>query len=637
LSLSPASAAAAKVSVSGLCALGDTLYWVEGRPELAGAKVVCRLSADGASAEVISPPGCSFGSRVHEYGGGELCVTDLGGPLVIGVRASDQAIVSFRPGDREVTLVLGAVEGERRGGLDAVASTLVFVAEHLSANEGAGAQRMLRGVDLRSGRVVELAAGRDFYATPTLCPDANELAFLAWDHPEMPWEAAELWSAQLAGLEIFDLDKVAGGKGTAVSSPVFAQTIGTTPFHALCWLEEIDGFARPVMEKFPLGVHGREHGGPLWGLGEHHLVASAGRLFAHGVVDGLSRLFEISENAERDLQVEGTSITSLVVVERNGAAQVAWLGATPDALAAVGWVEPETGQQGLLELGPHSPLGANERARARSLSVTGPRGAVGALVFEPPEGTAPYPGVLFCHGGPTGMARAGYDPLVQLLTSHGFCVVAPNFAGSTGYGAEVRHRLNAQWGVADVDDCVAVADALVSEGLLEAGHLGIRGTSAGGFTALLAARSGRFAATCSWYGVADLVTLAATTHDFEAHYTDSLVGPLPEALELYRERSPVNHAGQIRSAVLLLQGTEDAVVPPAQAEAMAAALSDAGQEVTVRFFEGEAHGFRRFETLEAAYGAELALYQCHLTEHRPVEHRLGNLHLSEHHAENPGG
>ena len=612
--LSPAAAAAAKVSVSGLCALGDTLYWVEGRPELGGAKVVCRLRPTETQAEVISPPSLSLGSRVHEYGGGELCVTDLGGPLLIGVRSEDQALVSFRPGDAAAEVVLRGAEGERRGGLAEVGALLVFVAERHGPGEGSTLSRVIAGMELRSGHVVDLASGRDFYANPTLCPDGNELAFLAWDHPAMPWEASELWSAQLSGLHLFDLVMVAGGKGTAASSPVFGDTIGTTPFHTLCWLEEIDGFARPVMEKFPLGIPRMEYGGPLWGLGDHHLVTGAGQLFAHGPLDGISRVVEVTNGAEVDLEVAGTSITTMVAYDTNGALRVAWLGATPDALAAVGWIEPATNHHGLVELGPVSTLAPEERSVARGIRVAGPRGEIGALVFEPRTGTAPFPGVLLCHGGPTGMARAGYDPLVQLLTSHGFCVVAPNFAGSTGYGSEVRHRLDGAWGVADVEDCVAVADALVDKGLLIAGRLGIRGTSAGGFTALLASISGRFAATCSWYGVADLVTLAATTHDFEAHYTDALVGPLPETEELHAARSPVNRAGEIRSAVLVLQGSDDAVVPPSQAEAMAVALTEAGQEVTLRFFEGEGHGFRRLDTLEVAFGAELAFYQHHLGE-----------------------
>jgi dipeptidyl aminopeptidase/acylaminoacyl peptidase len=598
--LTPEIAARAKVSASGLCSLAGRLYWVEGRPELGGAKVVCSWAPGEPASRVVSPEGLSLGSRVHEYGGGECCATWHEGPKLAGVRADDQALVAFAPGSDELEVLVAPEDRVHRGALAARGSTIIFVSEDLAEDQGVA--RALWHLDLDDGSCRRLHAGRGFYANPVLDEAGERVAFLCWDHPEMPWEAAEVWSASLVAGQLASAEQVGGGSGRPAQSPWFADG-------ALRWLEEREGYARPVEGPAMLGDVVAEHGAPLWSLGEHHLVAAAGeegaRWFATVQVGGVSRLMSVQEGREVDLGIEGTSLTTLAPFEGG----CAWLGATPEALGAVGVVGPDGEDRGSLVVA--AAPGAEGAPRARSWEVEGPAGTIGALVVVPP-GEGPLPGVLLCHGGPTGMARAGYDPLVQLLVAHGLCAVLPNYAGSTGYGAEVRHRLDGAWGVADVADCVQLADALVAEGLLAPGRLAIRGGSAGGFTALLAGTSGRFAAVCSWYGVADLLTLAATTHDFESRYLDRLVGPLPEATQRYVARSPVNRAGEIDAAVLLLQGDDDPVVPPSQAEAMAAALRSAGREVEVVIFPGESHGFRRLDTLQAAYEAELGFYQRHL-------------------------
>jgi dipeptidyl aminopeptidase/acylaminoacyl peptidase len=228
--------------------------------------------------------------------------------------------------------------------------------------------------------------------------------------------------------------------------------------------------------------------------------------------------------------------------------------------------------------------------------------------WQGPDGEAP-PLIVHCHGGPTGSADAGFDPMVQMLTTRGYAVATVNFAGSTGYGREYRRALDGQWGVADVDDCVEVARWLAETGRVDGQRMAIRGGSAGGLTALGSlVRSDRFAAAVSWYGVTDLMGLVTTTHDFESRYMDRLVGPLPEAASLYEERSPLNRVDEMTGAVLLLQGEDDPVVPPDQTRRMAAALTERGVHCEVRYFEGESHGFRRADTLVACFEAELGFY-----------------------------
>jgi dipeptidyl aminopeptidase/acylaminoacyl peptidase len=226
-----------------------------------------------------------------------------------------------------------------------------------------------------------------------------------------------------------------------------------------------------------------------------------------------------------------------------------------------------------------------------------------------PNDEAP-PLIVHCHGGPTGSADAGFDPVIQMLTTRGYAVATVNFAGSTGYGSAYRQALDGAWGVTDVDDCIAVARWLAETGRVDGQRMAIRGGSAGGLTALGAlVRSTMFAAAVSWYGVTDLMGLVATTHDFESRYTDRLIGPLPEAAADYAQRSPVQHVDEITGAVLLLQGEDDPVVPADQTRQMAAALVARGVRCEVRYFAGESHGFRRADTLVACFEAELAFYQ----------------------------
>jgi dipeptidyl aminopeptidase/acylaminoacyl peptidase len=226
-----------------------------------------------------------------------------------------------------------------------------------------------------------------------------------------------------------------------------------------------------------------------------------------------------------------------------------------------------------------------------------------------PTDTSPPPLITWCHSGPTSACQPGLDLTLQFFTTRGFAVACVDYAGSTGYGRDYRVALWGQWGVADAEDCLDAARHLADHGDVDPDRMAVRGGSAGGMTALNALAAGEgFTACTALYAVTDLLSLAATTHDFEAHYNDRLIGPLPEARDLFVERSPVSRADAMKGAVLLLQGTDDAVVPPAQAERMRDALVAAGTPCDLRFFEGEGHGFRRADTLTTCLEAELAFY-----------------------------
>jgi len=303
---------------------------------------------------------------------------------------------------------------------------------------------------------------------------------------------------------------------------------------------------------------------------------------------------------------------SALCAHRDG---LALIGSTPDTPANVWvWTPGHAARPQRPAVGP--ALGPRDVSPGEPFMLTGRSGRpvhgtlyrpTSAGTTGPADGTPPL--VTWCHGGPTSSCQAGLDLTLQFFTTHGFAVACVDYAGSTGYGRSYRCALWGQWGVADAEDCLDAALHLAERGDIDPQRMAIRGGSAGGMTALNALAAGEgFGACASWYGVTDLMGLVATTHDFEAHYTDRLIGPLPGSRALYVERSPVSRAASMAGSVLLLQGTEDAVVPPSQAESMRDALRSAGIRCDLRFFEGEGHGFRRADTLTACLEAELSFY-----------------------------
>jgi len=614
-----------KISASNLRSLGSDLFWIEGRPELGGRRLVVRWS-DGGTPEIISPGDLSLSSRVHEYGGGEMAVVDHDGPLVVGVRASDQALVAFRPGDRAEAVLCAPTAGRALGDLAPVpgAPWVLAVSE-----EGVGGrtERSVVAVSLNHQPPITIREGRDFFAGAKVAPGGDALVWSCWDHPAMPWEASEVWWAPVvdeASMTLGEPIKLAGGPDGPAGYPAFDDD------GSVVMIAEIEGWARPVRWRpggplEGLGEEGVEFGCPLWVLGEVQLVAGGGHLVAVEHRDGLTRVVDVGDGSSLPLDLEATAVSGLALASGD----VAWLGPTPTRLGAVARMRRwGAGERTVIPLGPRSPLDDRDVSLPVAVAAEGGDGRrIHGLLYRPssniatgPEGVAP-PVVVFCHGGPTGQARAGFDATIQLLTSRGFAVVAANYAGSTGYGAAYRHRLDGAWGIADVADCVDLVAWLGALGEVDPDRAAIRGSSAGGFTALLGVTTGAFRGAVSWYGVANLLTLAESTHDFESHYLDTLVGPLPSAVGRYVERSPVSRAEEMTGAVLLLQGLDDPVVPPEQAETMTAALRARGQEVELITFEGESHGFRRLETLVAAFDAEIAFYERHLCHEAPVRGR----------------
>ena len=527
-----ARAASLKHSASCLRSWGDQLFWIEGRPELDGDRVV--LSArEGGVPQIVSPPGVSLSSRVHEYGGGALCILDRStGPVIVGVRAHDQAIISFHPHDPEVTEVVGGSRQTALGDLSpGPGESILAVRERHHEGE---VHRDIVRIDLAGGGILPLVSGRDFYSDPRT-GEGDRIVWCAWDHPSMPWEGSEVWTAQLRTIEdrveVCEVTHVAGSPTQPASSPVILADGSLALIGAAEDRAELGRWSG-VSGLAPLGRGEGEVGQPLWILGTTSVARVAGTDELACVYRSRGRSMAARPVGEGLEAMHGLPGSVAEVVST--ATGVGILGVGDEELGFVAWWT-RSGGVTKVALGP---------------SVPGP-----VSTAEPVE--------VQCEDG-------------------------------------------------RVEDCVALVEGLAAQGRVDATRAAIRGSSAGGLTALLGLTTGAFVGAVSWYGVADLVTLAQSTHDFESRYLDRLIGPIPEALAVYEERSPVHRAHEMAGAALLLQGLEDPVVPPAQAESMARALRENGHHVELIEFPGESHGFRRLETLVTAFAAEVAFYERHL-------------------------
>jgi dienelactone hydrolase len=646
--LGPAELAAAKISRSDLRTDGRAAYWLESRPDERGRNALWR-APPGGPAEEITPPGADVRSRVHEYGGGAFCVLgggDHAGSRVAAVDRGTQRITLFTPGADAV--VLGPEPagdpGPALGDLAPTADGRWVCAVREGPIPGGGGRRgrtlVAFSVD-RPGECGELVAAGDFVVAPRPSADGRWLAFVSWDHPDMQWDRSWLGVAPLTEedgrLVAGNPQRVAGGGGVSVGEPVW------TRHGDLVFVADTGGWWQPWLAEVSTGgVVGpprrlcavpEEFHAPDWSLGVRTMAELRdGRLACCARADGTDRLAVLDPRTGEleTLDQPCATVAGVVVVDDGVTERLVWLGRTPDG-GPPRWTAvpggPGAGAGGDVRppaLGPASISTGRHLSFAVPETHGAPGAAPGEVVpaheafawyYEPrreavlgPDDARP-PLVVVCHGGPTGSADAGFDVTVQFFTSRGFAVAAVNYGGSTGYGRAYRQSLRGRWGLLDTVDCVAGARHLASAGLADPARLVIRGSSAGGLTALNALRAGgTFAAATAWYPVTDL-SVSPPEHEFEVHYTEGLVGRLPEALATYRRRSPAFAVDEMQGSVLICQGLDDPVVPPRQAEELAAALVGRGADCTLLTFPGESHGFRQAATVAACIRAELDLYQ----------------------------
>ncbi len=590
--------------------------WVEGRPREGGRMVVVEAQADGTTVELL-PAGFSARTQVHEYGG--RCVA-LTADALIASNWEDQRLWRFTPGAEPVPLTPEPPSARADRYADPVVTPdgrwVICVRER--HRPGTDADHPTVENDLVAVAVepsgaptepVALTGGHDFYSAPRLAPDGSELAWLSWDHPAMPWTSTSCWRAPVREGAVPSLGPatLVADDGAAVQQPVWSP--GGRLHHvsdATGWWNVYDAERNLFPIEAETGEAGWRFGTSTYGFTpDGALVAAWSGPEGSGlgtVVDGQPVPVDTVFDDVGSLQVDGRRVVCVA--------------GSPTRPPAVVRVDLDSGAVEVLRASRELPVDAAHLSRPERVRYpTGDGEEAWALVYPPtnpdheaPAGSAP-PLVVMSHGGPTSAASSVLDLGVQYWTSRGFAVADVDYRGSTGYGRPYRRRLDGAWGLLDVEDCAGVVRWLASQGRADPSMAVIRGGSAGGFTTLAAlAFTDTFAAGASLYGVGDLELLARDTHKFESRYLDGLIGPWPDASETYQARSPIHHLDGFTCPIILFQGLEDRVVPPAQSEAIDQALRARGIPVAYLPFEGEQHGFRKAETIVAVAEAELAFY-----------------------------
>ncbi len=592
-------------------AVDGVRYWIEGRPDEGGRQVLIRREADGTTTR-MTPEGFNARTRVHEYGGSASLIS--GDLIVVSDFVTGRLNRVVRPGE----LVAFTPEREWRYAdviHDAARNRLIAVREdhepEMVARHGEWINDLV-AIDLESGEVTVLAEGVDFYAAPRLSPDGTTLAWLEWHHPNMPWDGTELRLASFASDGALENPTtIAGSRSDWISQPRWSPEgilyFAAEPKGWMNLYRIVDGRTEAVTDLEAELV------GPDWQFGyTSYEFVPGGDLVAVAPSGGRDNLIRIApDGAISPVELPYTEISSISI----DGERLLLRASGPTEPAVIADVDLAGKIEVLRRATPYTPEpGDVSVPRHIEFPTTGGRKAYGNFFpptnrsFAGPADELP-PLIVTSHGGPTASAFSGYQTGFQLFTSRGYAVLDVDYGGSTGYGKDYRKRLEGQWGIVDVDDCVAGAKYLAEQGLVDGGRQAIRGGSASGFTTLAAlAFTKQFDAGCTYFGIGDLRAFVKDTHKFESRYLESLVGPWPEAKQLYLDRSPALHASQITSPVLVQQGEEDKVVPKEEGERIVDALFERRVPHAYLLFPGEDHGFRSTAAITRSFGAELSFY-----------------------------
>ncbi len=607
---------------------GD-VWWLEGRPAEDGRQVL--VSAKHGD---LLPAPWNARTRVHEYGGATYLPLPDG--HFVFTEFADQRLYLSNRGDTPSfsTPIPLTPTPDRPQGLRYAEPALspdgleIWCVRETHTGEGpTDVERAIVAVPLDGSaaddatKVREIVSGSRFFAFPRISPDARRLAWIAWDHPDMPWDATTLRVGEIIDGTVPSWHVVLGDANEGAGESILPESVLQPEWldaDTLVAITDRSGWWNPwridiaTNKATPILDRAEEFAGPLWLLGwtTFAVLDPSSLLVQHS---GKLGILHVDTGKLDDLDLPFTS-WGPTVVATDGIAVV--IGSSPTKPTSLVRIELDTGEYQLLRVAADDIPDAGYLPTPREAVFEGPGGRnVHANVYPPsnrdaigPDDELP-PYITFVHGGPTSSSPITLDLLIAYFTSRGLGIVDVQYGGSTGYGREYRERLRGQWGVIDVEDCVATVQALAAAGEGDGARMAIRGGSAGGWTTLAAlTRTRAYAAGTSLFGVAELLQFVSDTHDFESRYIDGLIGPLPEATDLYIERAPLSHVDDVACPVLLLQGLDDQIVPPSQAEMFRDALAAKGIPHAYVAFEGEQHGFRKAENIIAALEAELSFY-----------------------------
>jgi dipeptidyl aminopeptidase/acylaminoacyl peptidase len=661
---------AQSISLSGVQLDGGNVYWLEGRPQEQGRYVVVRGAEDGRHTD-ITPQPYNARTRVHEYGGGSWLVADgtvyfshfTDGRLYRQAQgaAEPQALTPAppareragdtrpEPGSSARAALASEASGQRGNSIVRAPDTRPEPGSSARGRDwrfadGVIDHRHNRWIGVREDHTVEgepvntivavdlnhaggepgriLASGHDFFSSPRLSPDGNRLVWLAWDHPNMPWNGTTLYFAEVGDEGVISAPQsIAGGIAESIFQPEWSPGGGAIVFvsdRSGWWnLYRFELATRTTRALAPMAA---EFGVPQWQFGAStYAFAGPGRIVCAYSKAGLGRLavLDLTRETLTPLDTPFTEFGSL----RAAGDRVVFRAGAPNHPASIVALDLGSGRHAVLKratdiLDRGSLRIADYLTKVESVEFPTTGGNTAFGLFYPPHNPdyAPRAGekpplLVKCHGGPTAAASSTLDLGNQYWTSRGIAVLDVNYGGSTGFGRAYRDRLRLAWGVVDVDDCVNGAKFLAERGRVDGKRCVISGGSAGGYTTL-AALTFRdfFQGGASYYGVSDAAALARDTHKFESRYLDWLIGPYPQEEARYRERSPLFHVDRLSKPVIFFQGDEDAIVPPNQAEAMVEALRCKGNAVGYFLFAGEQHGFRKAGNIQRCLDAELYFY-----------------------------
>lgn len=594
---------------------GGDIYWLDARPSEGGRIVIMRLSADGVISDLTPSP---FNSRnaVHEYGGGSYAVRNR---TIYFTNWDDQRIYVQRDGESPQPLTYEPTTPRSARYADLTLTPdgkFLLCVRETHTDDGEEATNEIVAVNTENGAVTLVAGGRDFYCAPRVSAAHDGIVWTEWDHPNMPWDGNHLMSGSFNAADgsVSTTAELAGGQGEAIVQPSWSRD-GTLHFvtdrtgwwniHA--WR---GGDAVNVL------TEESDHGRPDWQFGftsYAHLPDREIGVGKGGVTSGSITMVE-TNGATRSIEVPYSEVS--FVTSATDGASVLFVGSSPTQEPAIIRFDLASERCGIVYAPSNVEVDPGYLSSPQHIVFpTTDDGSAHAFYYEPsnrdfnaPDGELP-PLVVICHGGPTSASGTGLDLSTHYWTSRGFAVVDVNYRGSSGYGKVYRDALKGKWGIYDTDDCIAAAQYLIDQGLVDKDRVIIRGGSAGGYTTINALTfEDFFAAGAALYGIADLMVFIGDTHKFESRYLDSLVGPYPEEAQRYHDRSAINFMDQLATPMIILQGLEDEIVPPSQAEIMVEALESKGLPYAYIGFPGEQHGFRQAANIIRAQEAELYFY-----------------------------